>query len=101
VFCRRHLFHIALAANVAFLLGAVPCFANEASISCGSTTHEAIAAAEKAFTAKDPGSQANALGCVIRALKQLDADQAIVRIGEDNHPVFRGPQAPKGSPKPQ
>lgn len=44
-------------------------------ISCGATSREAIAAAEKALNGKSSEDQQRALACLLAAVKRLDAER--------------------------
>lgn len=69
---------------------------------CGSTAHEAVAAAEKALAEKpDPKKQTAALNCLVQAVKRLDAAQIVVKRGADDHAVMHPPQLPGGPGKPE
>jgi len=65
--------------------------------SCGSTVEEAITAAEKALVS-DPTAQHDALLCIVRALKLIDAQR--VTIADKEHTdLFKGPAPASGAAK--
>jgi len=49
---------------------------------CGETGRDALAAAEKAISSKDPNAQGLALQCLLQAVKELDALMPIRRSYE-------------------
>jgi hypothetical protein len=106
VFCRPHLFHIALAASAVLLFGAVPALAapeptTAPPSACGKTSAEAIAAAEKALASGGKDAEAAALACTIAALKELEARQPIVTLenGQNAFAIPVGAPGFAGKPK--
>lgn len=59
--------------------------------SCAATTHEAIAAAEKALANHNSDA---ALQCLVEALKQLEIEQPVAKRGEDRHSMLHAPELP-------
>jgi hypothetical protein len=96
-------FSLAIAAALFLLLNSPGAWSAEPqsikSSSCGTSSQEAIAAAEKALNSKDVGAEHTALGCILQAVKALEAAQPIVPRGEDHHPVLRLPRNPGGPGK--
>jgi len=53
----------------------------EVASSCGVTTRDAVAAAEKALTEKGGDSQTRAIACLLAAIKKLEAERLDVLYG--------------------
>lgn len=67
--------------------------------SCGATTAEVLDGAQRALKSNDPASDHAALVCVVDALKQLTAQQAIVTRGNDGHSMLHAPALSGGAGK--
>jgi hypothetical protein len=68
--------------------------AHAAPPSCGASSSEAIAAAEKALAESSPEGQKRALACLIAAVKVLEAERLDVVQGKEKTRLLLVPRNP-------